>query len=108
VAERRQHVERIARLEPLVRPGREHTARIALDRDAQRAVLDAGADRIRPANVLPPDVGAQREMLSRGVAKRFRERVGNRERDRDRIARLGLDPRDRKRWNLLIAPVRRL
>jgi hypothetical protein len=65
VTERRQYVERIARLEPLVGPGREEAARIALDRDAQRTVSRAGTDRIRAADILPLDVGAQREMLSR-------------------------------------------
>jgi hypothetical protein len=56
--------------------------------------VHAGTDRIRAADILPVDVRAQRQVLSRGVAKRLGERVGHGERDRDGVARLRLDPRD--------------
>ena len=74
VPQRRHHVERVAGLQRLVRPRREHAARIALDRDAQRPVLHAGADRIRPAHVLAVDVGAQRQVLAGGEAERLGQR----------------------------------
>ncbi len=93
---RRHHLERVAGLEGVVRPRREHAAGIALDRDAQRPVLHAGADRIRPAHVLPADVRAQRQVLAGREPERLGQRLGNGERDRDGIARLARDARDRQ------------
>src|SRR5437868_2607642 len=66
---RRHHVAGVARLQLFVDPVREGAALDLAHADAQFAVVDAGADRVRAAQVLPLDVLAQREVLALGEAE---------------------------------------
>jgi hypothetical protein len=58
---------------------------------AQLAVVDAGADRIGAAQVLPVDLGSQREVLALGEAEDFAQIGRHVEGDDDRFLRVGLD-----------------
>ena len=75
VPHRRHDVERVAGLQLLVRPRREHAARRALDRDPQLVVLHGRADRVRATHVLSVDDRAQRQVLALRVAELLAQRL---------------------------------
>ena len=62
-------------LQVLVDPVGEHAAAHLAHADAQLAVVDAGADRIRAAQVLAVDVAAQRQVLALGEAEHVAQLV---------------------------------
>ena len=102
VTDRRHHVQRVAGRQRLVRPGREHAARVALDGDPQ-ACRPARRSRSSTSGGRP---GRRWPRASSGAGPRRSGTLGQRPRDvegdRDGVARLALDLGDRSGWNLLM------
>ncbi|MNN34253.1 hypothetical protein D3C81_1480510 [compost metagenome] len=69
VAGRRHHFQALAGLQALVGIGGETAAGHALDRHAQLAVIDAGADGVGAAHFLAVELGAHHQVLALGEAE---------------------------------------
>ena len=88
---RRHHADLVAGFQMRVDPVGEHAASDLAHADAQFAIVDAGTDRIRAAQVLPIDVRAQREVLALSEAEHVAQRLGHVERNDHRLVGIGLD-----------------
>ncbi|MCY1303578.1 hypothetical protein D9M70_532920 [compost metagenome] len=86
VAGRRHHFQALAGLEAVVGIGGETAAGHALDRHAQLAVIDAGADGVGAAHFLAVELGAHHQVLALGEAEAVGEVGGNIEGDGHRVA----------------------
>ena len=88
---RRHHLQCVAHLEPGVDPVGKHAAADFAHAHAQLVVVHTGADGVRAAQVLPVNVGAQREVLALGEAEHLAQVGWHVERDDDRLRRVRLD-----------------
>ena len=93
---RRHHRQRVARMQLLVHPGRERSARQPLDHDTQFAVVEAGADRVGPPHILAVDRGTQRQILAWRVAIRRPQPLRDGKGERHRVRRLATDIANRQ------------
>ena len=82
---RREDLDLVAGLELPVHPGGEGTAIDMAHAHAQFVVVDAGADRVRPAQVLAVDVAAQRQVLALREAEGVAQRLGHVEAQHDGV-----------------------
>ena len=80
----RHRLDLVARLQGLVRPSGEPSARHQFDADPQLRIVQAGADRVGAAHLLPIQASAEGQILARPVAEPVRRRKGH----ADRVRRL--------------------
>ena len=87
----RHHLNAVARLQMGVDPVGENAAAHFAHADAQLAIVDSRADRIRAPQVLPVDVAAQREVLALRETEHLAQVGRHIEAHDDGFLRVGLD-----------------
>ena len=97
------HLHRVAGFQVGIYPVAEDPALDLAHAHAQLAIVDAGTDRIRAAQVLAVDVGAQREVLALGKTKGGTQVGRHVEADDHRFGSVGFDGADFQRVEQRIA-----